>query len=35
MVKPRCDINTKVLESYLHKDVLASFRKAIGGDART
>ena len=22
-VKPRCDINTKVLESYLHKDVLA------------
>jgi len=23
-VKPRCDINTKVLESYLHKDVLAT-----------
>ena len=22
-VKPRCDINTKVLESYLHKDILA------------
>jgi rRNA small subunit pseudouridine methyltransferase Nep1 len=23
-VKPRCDIDTKVLESYLHKDVLAN-----------
>jgi rRNA small subunit pseudouridine methyltransferase Nep1 len=23
-VKPRCDINTKVLESFLHKDILAT-----------